>query len=196
MQRHYHQMRLVLVCLAVAGAQGGVIQGVVLEQASQRPLARTQVRLDPIPKTGTTPLQPMQVRTNPNGGFIFPVVPDGMYLLSCQRAEYFPAGYGQRRPSGQGTPVQVTPDSTLFAELHMYRMGAITGRILDENGVGIQNVPVVAYRARLSLQAAAHAVADDRGIYRIHGLEPGKYWVRSAPYTLEDGSELLPSLPL
>jgi len=30
-------------------------------------------------------------------------------------------------------------------------------------------------------------------VYRIHGLEPGKYWVRSAEYTLDDGTGLLPT---
>jgi hypothetical protein len=81
-------MRLVLVCLAVAAAKGGVIQGVVLEQASERPLARTQVRLDPI-KNGTTPLRPMQVTTNRNGGFIFPEVPDGMYFAIVPTSRVF-----------------------------------------------------------------------------------------------------------
>jgi len=188
-----NKMRLALACLAAAVAQGGVIQGVVLEHSSGLPLARTRVRLDAVLKNGAPPVRPIQAMTNRTGGFIFPAVPDGMYLLSCQRAEYFPAAHGQRRPNGQGTAVVVTPDSTLFAELRMRRMGAITGRILDENSVGIANVPVVAYRARLPLRVAAHAVADDRGIYRIHGLDPGKYWVRSEAYTLEDGSGLLPT---
>ena len=102
----------------VAAARAGVIQGIVLEQASGLPLARTQVRLDPVPDPGK-PVPPLQTMTNRTGGFIFPAVPAGLYLVSCRRAEYFPAAYGQRRPSGQGTAVQVTADSTLFAELRL-----------------------------------------------------------------------------
>jgi hypothetical protein len=176
----------------VAAARAGVIQGIVLEQASGLPLARTQVRLDPVPDPGK-PVPPVQTMTNRTGGFIFPAVSAGLYLVSCRRAEYFPAAYGQRRPSGQGTAVQVTADSTLFAELRMRRMGAITGRVLDENGVGIADVGVVAYRARLPLRISARATSDDRGFYRIHGLDPGKYWVRTAPSRLVDGSEILPT---
>jgi hypothetical protein len=75
----------------------------------------------------------------------------------------------------------------------MHRKGAITGRVLDENGVGIEGVPVVAYRARLPLRVVSEGISDDRGLYRIHGLDSGKYWIRSAAHTLEDGSGLLPT---
>jgi protocatechuate 3,4-dioxygenase beta subunit len=43
------------------------------------------------------------------------------------------------------------------------------------------------------LRSEARARADDRGVYRIHGLDPGKYWIRTAPYTLDDGSGRRPT---
>lgn len=81
----------------------------------------------------------------------------------------------------------------MFAEIHLRHKGAITGRVSDENGVGASDVKVVAYRARLPLRIAGDGISDDRGIYRIHGLDPGKYWVRSEAHTLEDGSGWLPT---
>ncbi len=191
-------MRLLLCWLAAAlvvdsAAEAGVIQGVVLEQASGSLLARSTLRLDPVPNAGGGALRSLQLRAGRKGEFAFFGVPDGMYVLTAARAEYSPAAYGQRRPGGQGTPIQVTADSSLFAELRMARLGAISGRVLDENGVGISGVTVIAYRARLPLRQAGHAEADDRGIYRIHGLDPGKYWIRSAAYTLDDGTGLLPT---
>ena len=75
----------------------------------------------------------------------------------------------------------------------MHRKGALTGRVLDENGVGIEGVPIVAYRARLPLRVAGQGISDDRGVYRIHGLDSGKYWVRSTAHTLDDGSGILPT---
>ncbi len=89
--------------------------------------------------------------------------------------------------------MDVTEDSTIFAELHMRHKGAVTGRVLDENGVGISDAPVLAYRARLPIRLAGSAITDDRGVYRIHGLEPGKYWVRSGAFVLEDGTGVLPT---
>ena len=84
-------------------------------------------------------------------------------------------------------------DSDVFAELRMYRKGAVTGRVLDENGIGTQDIPVIAYRARLPLRAVGRAILDDRGVYRIFGLDPGKVWVRTVAHTLDDGSGLLPT---
>jgi len=191
-------MRLLACWLAVplfmAGvAEAGVIQGVVLEQASGVLLARSTLRLDPIPNASGGALRSLQVRSGRRGEFAFLGIPVGMYILTATRAEYAPTAYGQRRPGGQGTPIQVTADSSLFADLRMARLAAISGRVLDENGAGLSGVTVVAYRARLPLRQAGHAESDDRGIYRIHGLDPGKYWVRSAAHTLDDGTGLLPT---
>jgi hypothetical protein len=51
----------------------------------------------------------------------------------------------------------------------------------------------MAYRARLPLRSVGGGVSDDRGVYRIAGLSPGKYWVRSAGHVLEDASGWLPT---
>ncbi|MBI2686183.1 MAG: carboxypeptidase regulatory-like domain-containing protein [Acidobacteria bacterium] len=178
--------------LILAGAislPAGVIQGVTLDWASGRPLSRTIVHLQPIPGTGNKPLQ---TRSGRSGQFLFSKVPPGLYILETQREGFLPAAFGQRRPTGHGTPIPVTSDSSLFAELRVHRMGAITGTILDENGIGIPRINVVAYRARLPLRSVAQGTTDDRGVFRISGLELGKHWVRNAAHTLDDGSSLLP----
>ncbi|MBV8817186.1 MAG: carboxypeptidase regulatory-like domain-containing protein, partial [Acidobacteriaceae bacterium] len=113
--------------------------------------------------------------------------------LTALHDGYFPSAYGQRLPAGHGTPIQVTEDSNFFTELRLRHQGAITGRVLDENGVPVPEVQIYAYRARLPLRSAGIATSDDRGVYRIHGLSPGKYWVRSAPHTFDDSSSWLPT---
>jgi protocatechuate 3,4-dioxygenase beta subunit len=169
------------------------VQGIILESYSGLPLARTLVRLQPIPQSSGAALQVIQMRAGRTGGFTFGAVPDGIYLLIATREGYFPAAFGQRRPDGQGTPVEVTKDSNVIAEIRMRRKGAITGRVLDENGVGMSGVSVLAYPARLPTRSAGRAIADDRGVYRIPFLDPGKYWIRSAAHVLEDGSGRLPT---
>ena len=184
-------MRRVLVLLVfTVCAQAGSIHGVVLEQASGRPLARAVVRLDSVPQSGGKQLT---TRAGRSGQFVLPVIAPGVYLLVALSEGYFPAAYGQRLPIGRGTPIQVTVESDLFAELRLRHKGALTGRVLDENGVGRAGVSVVAYRARLPLLSAGSALSDDRGVFRIHGLDPGKYWIRSAAHTLDDGSGWLPT---
>jgi hypothetical protein len=182
-----------LLILLAASAHAGVVQGTLQEFSTGYALSRTVVRLVPVPRADNIDLKQMQLRTAGAGQFVFFNVPDGYYFLIATRDGYFPGAYGQRRPNGQGTPIQVTKDSDIFAQLKMHRKGAITGRVLDENSVGIEGVPVVAYRARLPLRVAGQAISDDRGVYRIHGLESGKYWVRTTSHTLDDGSGILPT---
>ena len=155
-------------------------------------MARSIVHLIPVPSPGVE-VKPLTVRSALSGHFVFPAVPDGLYVLTATRRHYFPASYGQRLPHGHGTPIQVTRDSDFFGELRMHRMGAITGRVLDENGIGLSDVTVVAYRTRLPLRIAASGISDDRGVYRVYGLDPGKYWIRSGPLTLDDGSGFVPT---
>jgi len=183
-----------LVLLVLGGAltlPAGVVSGVALEWASGKPLSRTIVHLQPVPGSGRQ-LQPLQTRSGRSGQFQFVSVPDGLYLLETQREGFLPAAYGQRRPTSYGTPIMVSKDSALFAELRLHRMGSLTGTVQDENNVGMPRVNVVAYRAQLPLRIAGRGIADDRGIYRISGLSLGKYWVRTVPYTLDDGTGLLP----
>jgi hypothetical protein len=185
-------MRIALLGLSCALLlPAGVIQGVVLEWASGKPLSRTIVHLQPVPGSGTN-TRPMQTRSGRSGQFLFASVPDGLYLLETQREGFLPAAYGQRRPTSYGTPIAVSKDFALFSELRAHRMGALTGTVLDENSVGMPRVGVVAYRAQLPLRVAGRGIADDRGVYRIAGLGLGKYWVRTVSHTLDDGTGLLP----
>ena len=173
-------------------AQAGIVHGIVLEQSSSRPLARTEVRLFLVGSSGdAAPVA--RAMTNLAGQYWFPSLPNGVYLISSSRLGFQTAVYGQKRPTGPGMPILVDGESNLFAEIKMFRLGGITGKIVDENYVGLPNVNVVAYRAMLPLRIAAQAKSDDRGVYRIGGLPAGKYWVRTAPTELEDGSSMHPT---
>jgi hypothetical protein len=186
-------MRLLMLLFIAISAKAGSVQGVVLEYASGRPLSRTAVRLDPVPGSVSASLQPQVLRSGRSGAFTFPRVAAGLYFLTALRDGYLPSSSGQRLPSGHGVPLSITADSTSFVELRMLHKGALTGRVLDENGVGMSGVPVVAFRATLPLRSMGRATSDDRGVYRIAGLEPGKYWVRTGAHTLPDGTGWLPT---
>ena len=187
-------MRIVILALAfVVSAQAGTIKGVVLEHASSRPIARTLVRLDPLPQPGGALGRALQTRAGHAGQFVFADVEPGVYLIEAVREGFFDAAYGQRLPTGWAMPVEVTDTSLLVATLRLRHKGALTGQVLDENGVGMAGVEVVAYRARLPLRVAGRGESDDRGTYRIAGLDAGKYWVRSASRAFDDGSEWLPT---
>ncbi len=165
-------MRLALLVWLCAEAQAGIVHGIVLEQATSRPLARTEVRLLRVGSSGdAAPLS--RITTNLAGQFWFPSLPNGVYLISSSRAGFQTAVYGQKRPTGPGMPILVEGESNLFAEIKMFRLGGIAGKVVDENFVGLPGVNVVAYRASLPLRIAAQAKSDDRGVYRIGGLPAG-----------------------
>ena len=181
----------VLLGATAAPAGAGIIRGIVLEHATGFALARARVRLEAF--SGNELKLVATIQANRGGQFFFPSVAEGFYLLSATRDTYATAWYGQKRPGSPGVPITVTKDSDLFTELRLRKLGAISGRLMDENKVGMPGMMVLAYQAAIPLRLAAQAKADDRGVYRIGGLTPGRYYVRSAPHTLDDGLELQPT---
>ena len=181
--------RLLLAALCGCAAHAAVIRGVILDRATGRPLARSLVNLRPVEGSGGSP---QAVRAGRTGQFTFQVSA-GMYLLRASRAGFAPFQYGQRDWKSAGKPVAVEQEGALYLDIRLRRYGAISGTVLDENEIGIPDQKVIAYPATQPLRIASTATTDDRGIYRIHGLEPGTYYVRTAAKQLEDASGLLPT---
>ena len=75
----------------------------------------------------------------------------------------------------------------------MHRLGAITGTILDENQVGIPEIPVLVFTSTRPLRLAGKTNTDDRGFFRFGELTPGAYVVRTAPTRQNDGASYLAS---
>jgi hypothetical protein len=113
--------RVLVVASFAVFAQAGTIQGIVLEHASGRPIARTVVRLDPVPQVsaGGAKGQPLATRAGRTGEFAFPYVGPGLYLLHAVRDGYSEAAYGQRLPTGRDTPIDVTANFKPFAEVRL-----------------------------------------------------------------------------
>jgi len=182
---------LLLVWLVRTSA-AAVLDGVVLEQRTGRPLARAKVSLEAIRALATSPISTLL--TDSQGRFRFSSLPAGAYLLTARRDGYAAAKFGQKRWNGPGTPIVVEESSGFFAEMRLKRLGAISGAVLDENQVGLAAHHVYAFRAgRQPLRMVAAGASDDRGVYRITGLEPGRYYVRTGARELEDGRTLAPT---
>ncbi len=178
-----------MVVLTLGSLQAASIRGIILDNQSGRPLARTMVQLEVI--KGEVRGNPV-ARTNTNGVFTF-TVPPGSYLLAVTRLGYVPIRYGQKRWNAPGKPIEVKEDADLLLELRMRRLGAISGTVEDENQIGLPDQDVIAYKATRPPKIVGRARTDDMGYYRVGRLEPGTYYVRSAPRVLEDGTGLLPT---
>ena len=101
--------------------------------------------------------------------------------------------YGQKQYHGAGLPVILEEASATFLNLRLPRFGSITGIVADENDVGILEHDVVAYCNTRPPQIAGRARTDDRGVYRIWGLEPGAYLVRALAKQHEETATCPPS---
>ena len=176
-----------LLAWAVAALHAGVIRGTVLENQTSKPLSRAQVVLESI---GGTAGGAHSSRTDRSGNFVFSSLPAGAYVLKASRRGFMPMEYGQKRWNSAGVPVTLTEDAAPFLTIRLPRYGGITGTIVDENYVGWLEGDVVAYRYAQPPVLVARGRSDERGVYRISGLEPGRYLVRSAAMQNEDGSYL------
>ncbi len=178
---------LALSLVLAAASHAAMLRGMVVEAQTGRPLARALIVVQPVAGgKGAT----QSIRTNPNGVFEFPPMPAGAYLVTASRRAFAPVQYGQNGWKSSGVPVVLEEARETNLRIALPRFGAITGRIVDENDVGLPEHDVIAYRNTRPPVMVGKAATDDRGVYRIFGLEPGTYMIRSATKMYDDGGYL------
>jgi hypothetical protein len=165
-----------LLALSNTALSAAVIRGTIVENRTGKPLSRASVVLVPI---AGTPGSQVAARTNNFGGFEFQSLTGGSYVLKASRRGFLPLEYGQKQWNSAGQPIALAEDASAFLNLRLMRYGGITGTILDENDIGMLDHEVVAYRNTVPPELVARGKSDDRGMYRISGLEPGVYLVRT-----------------
>lgn len=160
----------------------GIISGVVTSAGQGAPVRRARVTL-----SGTELRGVRSTLTNDEGAFTFVALPPGRFTLTASKAGYVDIPFGAKRPGRPGTPIQLAADQKMErANIALPRGGVITGIVIDENGEpapGTQ-VRVMRYVMRTGerqLQTAGQDQSDDRGMYRIYGLQPGEYLVSAVP---------------
>jgi hypothetical protein len=174
---------ILLTALLATQVHAAVIRGIVTEALTGAPLARTLVQIQPI---GGTEGSSRTVRAGERGSFEFGGLAAGAWIVKASRPGYLPLENGQRRWNSAGFPVMVAADDAPFITFRLQRTAAINGTVRDENEIGIRDFDVVAYSNAQPPRIAARGKADDRGVYRISGLEPGTYYVRSAAHIEEE----------
>ena len=146
-----------------------------------------RVTVQPI---GNASVGVITARTSITGGFEFSALPAGAYIVKASRLGFMAMEYGQKRWNSAGQPVFLEEAGTLFLNLRLPRWGAISGTVVDENDIGMPEHDVAAYRNTRPPQLVARAKSDERGVYRISGLEPGSYFVRTTGMQYEEGAYL------
>ncbi len=125
--------------------------------------------------------QPYSASTDAEGRFKLKDIEPGSYQFSATRNGFVRQEYGAKQTGRRGKPLVLNKGQQVAdIQFSLVRQAVITGRIQDEDGEPLSRVQVNALRStwsqgRRQLTPAGFAQTDDRGIYRIHDLPPGKY---------------------
>jgi len=135
--------------------------------------------------------------TDEKGRFSVEDIPVGSYAIVASRATFITSAYGAQRPARRGRPVSVAaglPVADLVVRL--WRGAVVSGTVRDELGRPVPGQPVHAIPATAS--AAVYltltnnpTATDQRGEFRIFGLEPGEYFLAAPPQASPQAATLL-----
>jgi hypothetical protein len=163
-------------------SQLGTIQGTVVREGTNTPLAGVQVRLGPAAGSRGTATP---VVTDNAGRFVLNNVPAGNALVRAQLLGYFGA-LADGSPAVATRPTMVIAGQTTEVRLSLTPGASISGKIVDAGGSPLLDARVQALRLTtqegvLSPQAVAERTSDDRGEYRLFRLPPGEYFIAATP---------------
>jgi uncharacterized protein (DUF2141 family) len=172
----------------------GAITGFVLSEGTGTPVRRARVNL-----SGAALRGGRTAMTTDDGRFSFAGLPAGRYTMTASKAGFVDIAYGAKRAGRPGTPIELADAQKIEkAVINLPKGGVVTGIVIDDNGEPSPNTTVRAYRfvmrtGERTLQQTGTDTTDDRGMYRIFGLQPGDYVVSAVPRN-QSGGDMLQTL--
>lgn len=125
-----------------------------------------------------------QVYTDRQGRYLIDGVPAGSVIVEARKSGYIPVQYGQSHPTDTEVPVAVRgKQRRTGVDIALPRQSIVTGTVVDEYGEPVEGIGVWAFQLRRSdgglfVSATTLPVStDDRGQYRLTGVEPATYLV-------------------
>ena len=156
------------------------LSGTVVDSATGEPLSKVELRLQPLDVQAT---HVAVTTSDPHGRFAMVDLDAASYFLSGKRNGYLEMSFGARRLGGDGSAVRLKPGESLSdLKLKLVPSAVIAGTVRDSDGDPLEGAHVILarftylYGAR-RLEGYDSTDTDDRGEYRFHGLEAGKYYI-------------------
>src|SRR5262245_56712295 len=172
---------------AAAPAPTGRITGRVVAADTGRPIRRARVLVT------AGQIGARGALTDDDGVFELTDLPAGRYTLTASKTVFVALSYGQRRPFQAGTPLQLADGQQMKGlDFRLPRGSVIGGRVSDETGEPMPGVSVRVMRYQYAqgerqLTPAGTAQTDDRGAFRVWGLNPGDYYVMAVVQNFDFG---------
>jgi protocatechuate 3,4-dioxygenase beta subunit len=157
------------------------IEGTVVNAATGEPVKKARVTLAPI---GRRTL-PYATTTDAAGHFLIDEVEAGRYDLTASRSGYLDQSYSPRGdPNHRAVLTLETGQDLKGMVFKLMPQGAITGRILNEDGDPVSDAIVdcmsIGYeRGKRRLIGLDNATTNDLGEFRLPGLRAGNYVIRA-----------------
>lgn len=190
---------MILLVMPIQNATADTdIEGTVLQAniPGNAPVPNAQIQLQ---RDGSDPIY---TRTDSTGHFQLNHILPGQYQLKVMSAGYVAMEYGQRKAGQPGAKLTVAPNSRVMPlEFKLIRAATITGRVNDNDGFPMADVPIQVYRAgyaadgRRNLTPVMFTRTNDRGDYRLYWLTPDEYYVSASPSAGRQGPAFTPINP-
>jgi hypothetical protein len=179
------------------------VTGRVVTAAEGYPLKSARVLL--VPEHGRSHNQIYATSSDSEGHFVLKDIPPGQYEFSASHTGFVEQDYkAQANDSGPVFSLRSgeTVGDVLF---RLVAAAVITGRVSNDDGDPMQRVEVVAlrrpseeemedmeelHRHKIQMEDVASAESDDRGQYRIFGLKPGEYFIRTEDSSSPPGGRI------
>lgn len=184
-----------LLAAAVAAAQppparpGGKcsLEGRVVRAGTGEPLKKAWVALR---KADGEQQVARGATTTSDGRFTLKDIEPGRYRLSAGRNGYVRREYGQRAAGRPGSIIELNPGQEREGlVIELIPAAVVAGRVYDEEGEPVAGAMVQAMtyrylRRNRELVGVGRTATNDRGEYRLYGLNPGTYYI-SVTYSPE-----------
>ena len=119
--------------------------------------------------------------TDSGGAFHVAALSAGRYSVSAQKPEFTL----DRTAEKPGEYLVELTTSTESMRLRLSPLGVITGKIVDQDGLPGMGINVTALSTQvrdglIEIRSDRNVTTDDRGVYRLWNLAPGKYYIKVA----------------
>jgi hypothetical protein len=171
--------------LAQDSSSVALVSGVVINKLTGAPVKNAHVIYTKIDPAATVASSPISKDTDVEGRFRLQL-PPGSYRLWVERSGFARQVYGALSPAGEGTAVTLARGQQLGQiTFRMVPLGAIAGRVLDEDGEPVQSAGIQVLHFNYAsgnrqLVSVAGASSNDRGEYRVFGLPAGRYLLQAS----------------